>query len=402
MPATATRDSKVVLGTLGDQPITHGLTGRRCRTYVRILGPEASSRERTGSEWKTLAFIVSERNGNLGMAAAGLRDQRVGRFRLVERLDEGSTGAVFVASPNGAAGRTVALKVIHPDVVVQPGFARRLDRDVRTVSALSDAHILPVFEYGASGDTTYVVTPLAVGGSLRDKLSGGPLDAGTAWEILRTVGRALHRAHEAGVVHMDVKPANVLFDDYAKALLADFGVTRTHLGFAMGTPGYMAPEQATGQKADRRADVYGLAVVAFEMLTGTPPYSAGSVPELLRATTSAPIPSARDRYHEVPSGFDAALYRGLAKAPDHRYQTVLELLWAIGRVLGRQPPSRPTHPTRAPRTFVLSLAPGPGHQNRAWMAFPAVSQQSEADAGNGNVRPADEGDGSVSARKPGG
>lgn len=267
------------------------------------------------------------------MAAASLAGTRVGRFRLGQRLGEGSTGAVFLATPAGAAGRVVALKVLHPELVAQPGFAVRLDREIRVISALGSPHILPVYEYGTGGSLTYVVMPIAAGGSLRDRLRSGPLSASSAWSILNLVGDGLHRAHEAGVVHRDVKPANVMFDGYGKALIADFALAPTRLGFAVGTPGYMAPEQAKGEVADRRADVYGLAVLAFEMLTGTPPYTAASPAELLLATVRQPIPSAHERCPDVPAGLDGALLRGLAKSREHRYQNVRELVWALSRVL---------------------------------------------------------------------
>jgi serine/threonine-protein kinase len=271
------------------------------------------------------------------MAVAGLIGRRVAGFRLVQRLGEGSTGEVFLATFGGAAGRTAALKIIRAQLVAEPGFAERLDRDVRAVAALSHPHILPVYEYGTAGELTYVAMLVAAGGTLRERLSRGRLSVATAWQVLADVGDALQRAHEAGAVHRDVKPANVLFDAYGKVLVADFGVSPVYLGFAVGTPGYMAPEQALGQKADRRADVYGLAVLAFEMLTGTPLYGPASVPELLRATVGAAVPSVSDRCAGLPPGLDAALLRGLAKSRERRYQTVLELLLALGRVLGTEP-----------------------------------------------------------------
>jgi serine/threonine-protein kinase len=238
-----------------------------------------------------------------------------------------------------------------------------LERDVRRVSTLSHPHILPVYEYGTAGDFTYVAMPVVRGGTLRARLETGRLSAKAAWRVLRLVGEALHAAHEAGVVHGDVKPGNVLFDVYGRVLLADFGLARTHLGFAVGTPGYMAPEQARGEVADRRADVYALAVVAFEMLTGSRPYLADAPAELLRATVGTPVPAARERCPDVPAGLDSALYRGLAKNPAQRYQTMLELLWALAPVLEPRPRRlarwrRPARPEPADGVFVPSVLTG--------------------------------------------
>jgi serine/threonine-protein kinase len=212
--------------------------------------------------------------------------------------------------------------------------------------------------------------PLVRGGTLRGRLQGARLSPKAAWRVLRLVGEALTSAHQAGVVHADVKPGNVLFDVYGRVLLADFGIARTHLGFALGTPGYMAPEVAGGAPADSRADVYALAVMTFEMLTGSPPYRGESPAELLRATVQASIPAARERCAEVPAGLDGALYRGLAKEPARRYRTVLELLWALAPVLEGRPRRLPRLPRwrPAPRphpeegVFVPSVLTGSGGQ----------------------------------------
>jgi serine/threonine-protein kinase len=242
------------------------------------------------------------------------------------------------------------------------------------VSALGHPHVLPVYEYGTTEELGYLVMPAVKGGSLRGRLRTGPLPPKATWRVLLQLGDALHRAHEVGVVHGDVKPGNVLFDVYGRVLLSDFGLARTHLGFARGTPGYMAPEQARGEEVDRRADVYALAVLAFEMLTGTRLFVAQGAAELLRATVQGPLPAAKDRYIDVPSGFDAALLRGLARSPNRRYGSTMELLWALAPVLEGRPRRRPTRPP-APRprledaAFVPSVLPGeagrgPGEDER--------------------------------------
>jgi eukaryotic-like serine/threonine-protein kinase len=307
------------------------------------------------------------------MAAAGLMAQRVGRFRLVQQLGRGSTGEVFLATHVGAAGREVALKILDTSVTSSRGFRDRLERDVREVSKLSHPHILPVYEYGTAGETAYVAMPVVRGGSLRTKLLAGRLAPKASWRVLRLVGEALKSAHQAGVVHADVKPGNVLFDVYGRVLLTDFGLARTHFGFALGTPGYMAPEVAEGAIPDERADVYALAVMAFEMLAGSPAYGGESPAELLRATVRGPIPAARERRSDVPAGFDGAVYRGLVKDPSHRYRSVAELLWALAPVLEPRPRRVPRLPRWRPDprvqpedgVFVPAVLTGLGGQDQS-------------------------------------
>jgi len=267
---------------------------------------------------------------------------------------------VFLATQADAGGREWALKVLDQALASRAGFQERLERDVRAVSALDHPHILPVHEYGTTGEVAYLVTPVVRGGTLGNRLRSGPLPTKVAWRVLLQVGEALHRAHDAGVVHGDVKPGNVLFDVYGRVLVSDFGLARTHFGFARGTPGYMAPEQARGDDADPRADVYALAVLAFEMLTGTRLFADEGAAELLRATVEASLPAARDRCPGVPPGFDAALLRGLARSPNRRYGSTMELLWALAPVLEgprrrRLPPTPNPRPRREDRAFVPSV-----------------------------------------------
>jgi len=175
--------------------------------------------------------------------------------------------------------------------------------------------------------------------------------------LVMRVAEGLAVAHAKGIVHRDLKPANVMLvgGDVTKPKLLDFGIARepgsgglTETGMVLGTPGYMAPEQARGEQADRRADVYGLAVVAFEMLTGTRLFAAPTAAELLRATVEAPLPAARDRWAGVPAGLDGALFRGLARSPNRRYGSAMELLWALAPVLEGRPQRRPLRPARLP------------------------------------------------------
>jgi PAS domain S-box-containing protein len=261
--------------------------------------------------------------------------QVFGRYRLVDRVGEGTTAVVYRAVVAGAGEQPLALKVLAPSLVSQPGFRWRLERDVGTISAIGHDSFLPVYECGDSGGFSYVAMELAEGGTLRDRLLEGPMDVEVVLAILGQTASGLRRAHEARVVHLDLKPSNILFDGTGRVQIADFGLARLNLGFAMGTPGYMAPEQALGEPVDHRADVYALATLAFEMLTGTRLLANAPAPALLQAAVEDPIPSARERRPELPADVDEVLARGLAKRRQHRHQTVMELLWDLTRVLGR-------------------------------------------------------------------
>jgi len=262
----------------------------------------------------------------------------LGRYQLINVLGEGAVGAVYVAAPTHHSNQPVAVKVLDPMFVDRVSVGR-LETDLRLVSTIGHQHILPVQEFGVDHGYVFLVMPMAPGGTLKQLMHQGPLDPGRAWRVLRALADALHHAHERGVVHRDVKPSNVLFDSAGEVLLGDFGVARLSYGVP-GTPGYMAPEQAIGEPTDRRADVYALAVLAFEMLTGTRLYPDASTPDLVLATVRAAVPSAVARRPELPPELDVVLSRALAKSPSERHPTTITLLHDLARVpIGRPRPA---------------------------------------------------------------
>src|SRR5437763_13679918 len=193
----------------------------------------------------------------------------------------------------------------------------------------------------------YMTMPMIRGRNLRDIMKRGPLDTLTAWRYLREIGDGLQHAHDAGIVHRDLKPTNVLIHADGRALLADFGLARgagqpTHLttiGLAIGTPGYMAPEQVMGHDVDKRADVYAMGVLTFEMLTGRLPFVGSNRMEVAYATVNNPIPSAVKLNANLPDELDQLLQKVLAKDPAQRPQSVKELLALMARL-----PQRRTSP----------------------------------------------------------
>jgi serine/threonine-protein kinase len=221
--------------------------------------------------------------------------------------------------------RDVALKVLPAEFLHDAAFAERFKQEARVAARLEHPHIVPVHGFGIKQGAPWMAMRLITGGSLADRVRRGPLAPGTLAALLRDVAGALDYAHDRGVVHRDVKPANVLLDEGGRAYLADFGIARmlegsavvTTTGMIQGTPSYMAPEQAMGEKVDRLADVYALGVVAFECLTGRVPYTGTTPVAVLMKHVQEPVPEPSEA--EVARPLAAVLRRGLAKAKTDRW-----------------------------------------------------------------------------------
>jgi len=226
-----------------------------------------------------------------------------------------------------ALERDVALKILPPEFLHEPTFAERFRQEARVAARLEHPHVLPVHAFGIEQGRPWMAMRLVGGGSLADRLQRGPLPPAQTVAVLGEVASALDYAHARGVVHRDVKPANVLLDEGGRAYLADFGIARllegssvaTQTGLVVGTPSYMAPEQALGSKVDARADVYALGVVAFECLTGRVPYTGTTPVAILMKHVSEPVPEPAPG--ELPAPVAAVLRRCLAKATSERWPT---------------------------------------------------------------------------------
>src|SRR3954466_6291308 len=248
---------------------------------------------------------------------------------------------VFTAREQ-ALGRTVVLKVLPPELVA--GLSSdRFRREIQVAASLQHPHIVPLLSAGQAGDFLYYTMPFVEGESLRVRLERqGELPVPTATRILGEVARALAYAHRHGIVHRDIKPDNILLSE-DEAQVADFGIAKalaasaeqgglTSVGVALGTPLYMAPEQATADPTtDARADLYSLGVVAYEMLAGQPPFQGRSAAQLLAAhATVQPVPL-RDRRSAVSPELASVVMRLLEKRPADRPQSAEELLSLLER-----------------------------------------------------------------------
>jgi serine/threonine protein kinase len=272
-----------------------------------------------------------------------LTGTRVGSYEIVERLGGGGMAVVYRAVQQ-PLGREVALKALSPELFQDDGFVKRFEAEAKTLAKLDHPNILPIYDFELGEGLAYLTMPLIRGGTLRDILNRGPLDALSAWRYLREIGDGLQHAHDAGIVHRDLKPTNVLIHSDGRAMLADFGLARgagqpTHLttvGLAIGTPGYMAPEQVMGHDVDRRADIYAMGVLTFEMLTGRLPFIGANRMEVAYATVNSPIPSAAKLNAVLPDELDVLLAKVLAKDPAQRPQSVKDLLAQMAKLPQRR------------------------------------------------------------------
>ena len=278
------------------------------------------------------------------MSAPG---EMLGRYRLDAVLGRGGMAEVFRAVDT-KLGRPVAVKVIHSEHLAEPSFVERFLREARLVASLEHPNILPVYDFGEDGGRPFLVLPLLGGGTLRDRIAEGPVPIGKAAVWIGQLAGALDAAHEAGVLHRDVKPANVLLGKEERLFLADFGIAKmlegasglTATGIVMGTPLYMAPEQAQGKAATPATDRYALAVVAYEMLAGHPPFQGESPLALMHQHVTAPAPALSTRSRGLPAGLDAVFARALAKEPAERHATSSEFAAAVAAFAPTGPTAR--------------------------------------------------------------
>src|SRR5438874_1565361 len=264
-----------------------------------------------------------------------LTGTRLGQYEIVERLGGGGMAVVYRAVQQ-PLGREIALKALSSELFQDEGFVKRFETEAKTLAKLDHPNILPIYDFEVMDGNTFLTMPLIRGGTLRDVLNRGPLDPLTAWRYLREIGDGLQHANDAGIVHRDLKPTNVLIHADGRAMLADFGLARgagqpTHLttiGLAIGTPGYMAPEQVMGHDVDKRADIYAMGALTFEMLTAgfhswvrtawrsrtrpsTPrsPLRSSSTPTCRTSWTSCSRGCSRKILHSGPKPFASCLRR---------------------------------------------------------------------------------------------
>jgi serine/threonine protein kinase len=297
-------------------------------------------------------------------AAQVLSRHLADRYRIVDLIGAGGMAHV-VRAQDLRHDREVAIKIMRPELAKSLGTERFL-REIRLLARLQHPHILGLVDSGEAGGVLYYVMPYLAGGSLRGRLDReGELPLADAVQILREVAGALEHAHGEGIVHRDIKPENVLFSA-GHALLADFGIARvaigadggttlTTAGLTIGTPRYMAPEQAAGDpRTDHRADLYAFGALAYEVLGGAPPFEADSVAQLVAMHWSQePVPLSKRR-PSVPAALEALVMRCLQKRPADRWQSARELIAALEHAASADPGT--TRERTGVRTVTARLA----------------------------------------------
>ncbi|HQR18241.1 MAG TPA: protein kinase [Gemmatimonadales bacterium] len=285
---------------------------------------------------------VPPRTASTGVVeVAQVKRALAGRYQVERVLGEGGMATVYLAH-DLKHNRKVAVKVMRPELAATLGADRFL-REVQVAAALNHPHILPMHDSGEADGLLYYVMPYVEGETLRERLAKeGQLSVNDAMRLGREVAEALAYAHTRGIIHRDIKPGNILLQS-GHALVADFGIARalgdegevlTKTGLAVGTPQYMAPEQATGEReVDGRADIYALGAVMYEMVAGEPPFTGPTARAIItRSLTEAPRSLTNSRTG-LSASVDSAIMKALAKSPADRYPNAQEMVGALDRAL---------------------------------------------------------------------
>ena len=263
--------------------------------------------------------------------------QSLGRYHILEQLGEGGMAIVYKAYDTRLE-RDVAVKVIRTEkltIETMGKTLKRFEREAKALAKLTHPNIVPITDYGEHDEKPYLVMPYLPGGTLKQKL-GKPIPWEDSVRLLIPIARALHYAHQQGVIHRDVKPANILITQSGEPMLTDFGIAKilldteetadlTGTGMGVGTPEYMSPEQFQGKGVDARTDVYSLGVVLYEMVTGRKPYQADTPAAVLIKQVTEALPRPRSFVSELPDAVERILLKALAKEKENRYESMAEL-----------------------------------------------------------------------------
>jgi serine/threonine-protein kinase len=274
-------------------------------------------------------------------------------YEVLGELGRGGMGVVYRARQVGA-GRVVALKMILAGTHAGADALSRFRAEAKIIARLRHPNIVQVFEFGQHGGLPYFAMEFCAGGSLKQQLAGAPLPPGEAAALVERLARAMHAAHEQGVVHRDLKPANVLLGEGGTPKVSDFGLAKrlggaalTLTGAVLGTPSYMAPEQASGHSKEvgPSADVYALGAILYELLTGRPPFRAATPLETLHQVCARPPLAPRSLDARVPHDLDTVCLTCLRKKPQHRYASAWDLAedlcrWRSGGPVAPRPAGR--------------------------------------------------------------
>ena len=322
-----------------------------------------------------------------GDVSGDLTGRRLGNYRIDGVLGKGGMSVTYKAT-DVRLGRKVALKIIGDHLGADAEFRERFVDEARNTSAIDHANVVPLYDFGELEGMLYIAMRMVDGGDLADLIAGGPIAPARTLTMLDQVADALDTLHSRGLVHLDVKPANVLVTKKETSrehvYVADFGLTRrgatghrTRGGDFLGSPTYAAPEHLRGEPLDGRTDQYALTCVLYACLTGSPPFK-GDVPTVIKGHLNGEPPTI-SRAVALPPAIDEVIRRGMAKNPADRYASCVEMVAAARRALGAQaasdtPPGPPDHtpsPLRTPGAPIAKSAfPSPSTSPAAATAAP--------------------------------
>lgn len=292
--------------------------------------------------------------------------QMLGPYQITSQIGKGGMATVYKAY-QPSMDRYVALKVVAGQFVDDPTFMDRFRQEARVIARLEHPHILPVYDFGESDGTPYMVMRFLEAGTLTERLDAGRLSLEEIDHIFSQLTDALGYAHEKGVIHRDIKPSNAMLDNRGDVFLTDFGIAKiiegsaglTATGAITGTPSYMSPEQAQGKKVDQRSDIYSLGIMLFEMLTGRVPFEAETPMAVLFRQIQDPPPPLSTVRPDLPYTLEMVLLKALTKDPDHRYPSMSAFRRAWKDALAEAAASAPASAVQPPSVVALPVTVPP-------------------------------------------
>jgi serine/threonine protein kinase len=294
-----------------------------------------------------------------------MQPEKIGLYEVKSELGRGGMATVYRAY-DPRFEREVAVKVLPSELLhADPQFRLRFEREAKIIAQLEHTAIVPVYDVGEADGQPYFVMRYMNGGSLSDRIKAGVMSVEEATRILSIIAPGLDEAHSRGIIHRDIKPSNILFDRRENPYISDFGIAKLTQAQAgnvtgsaiIGTPAYMAPEQAQGDEIDGRTDIYSLGIILFEMLTGKQPYEADTPMAVAIKHITDPVPHILQANPNLPAGMDAIIQKAMAKNRSDRYPTAVDMVSALRDIPRNMPTQMQTRVAPAVKETVVSKKP---------------------------------------------
>jgi len=288
--------------------------------------------------------------------------EKFSRYEIREEIGRGGMATVYRAY-DPLFEREIALKILKPEMLDNPQVRERFEHETNIIEKLEHEAIVPVYDLGRGNDQFFYVMRYMAGGSLSERIQMGSLSLFDVAGIIQRLGAALDYAHAKGVIHRDLKPGNILFDETDHSYISDFGIAKlaesstTQLASSgiIGTPTHMSPEQARGENVDGRSDIYSLGVILFEMLSGHTPFEASTPLGMALKHATEPAPRILDINPNLPAGVEPVIRKVLSKKPEQRHRFGTELANAFVATLAKPLDSEANHATLPPSGVLKTM-----------------------------------------------